>query len=77
MAKTLKTPRKTLKNSWAMEDYFRRLFLCPTFALGFQNRGIMNIKKSSKRNSGDWFADFVIIVGLAILFTVCFFKSFF
>lgn len=33
MAKTLKTPRKTLRNSWAMEDYFRRFFFVPNFAV--------------------------------------------
>ena len=32
MAKTLKTPRNTLRNSWAMEDYFRRFFFVPNFA---------------------------------------------
>ena len=33
MAKTLKTPRNTLRNSWAMEDYFRRFFFVPNFAV--------------------------------------------
>jgi hypothetical protein len=32
MAKTLKTPEKTLRNSWAMEDYFRRSFFVRNFA---------------------------------------------
>ena len=32
MAKTLKTPEKTLRNSWAMEDYFRRPFFMRNFA---------------------------------------------
>jgi hypothetical protein len=33
LAKTLRTLEKTLKNSQAMEDYFRRLFFVPIFAV--------------------------------------------
>ena len=36
MAKKATSLQETLKNSTAMEDFFRRLFFVPNFALGNQ-----------------------------------------